>query len=51
MKLINLFHNYKLNIIDKFLNKENIIDIVKDYGILSMDIDGNDYWLSQGNFK
>ena len=46
MKLINLFHNYKLNIIDKFLNKENIIDIVKkDYGILSMDIDGNDYWL------
>ena len=46
MKLINLFHNYKLNIIDKFLNKENIIDVIKkDYGILSMDIDGNDYWL------
>ena len=41
MKLINLFHNYKLNIIDRFLNKENIIDIEKDY-ILSMDIDGND---------
>lgn len=46
MKLINLFHNYKLNIINKFLNKENIIKIFKkDYGILSMDIDGNDYWL------
>ena len=46
MRLINLFHNYKLSIIEKFLNKENIIDIIKkDYGILSMDIDGNDYWL------
>ena len=48
IKLLSLFHNYKVKSICKFLNKKNIIKIInKSYGIFSIDIDGNDYWLTK----
>ena len=36
----------KIKIINKFINKKNILEIIpKKIGILSIDIDGNDYWI------
>lgn len=46
-----LFWKYDLQAVDKFITKDNINDIIKnagiegDIGILSVDIDGNDYWV------
>jgi hypothetical protein len=48
MKLLNFFHNYSVKISNIFLNEKNIISILKSsYGIFSIDIDGNDYWLTK----
>lgn len=48
IKLLNFFHGYNVNSICQYLNKENIIKIIKkNYGIFSIDIDGNDYWLTK----
>jgi len=47
MKLINLLLCLKLKIINIFLTRNNIkkIKISKNIGCLSIDIDGNDYWI------
>ena len=47
MKIINSILGKKANIIHKFVNKKNIKEIFtsKKIGILSLDIDGNDYWI------
>lgn len=46
MKLLNFFYGYNVQTIFKFLNRENVINIFKKkYGIFSIDIDGNDYWI------
>jgi len=48
MKLINFFHNYKIKTTYKYLNKKNILKLIdENYGIFSIDIDGNDYWLTK----
>jgi hypothetical protein len=48
MNILKFFHNYKIRAISTFLNKENIVEIVDDdFGIFSIDIDGNDYWLTK----
>jgi hypothetical protein len=47
----NLFWKYDLQVVDKFITKDNINEIIKsagfheEVGILSVDIDGNDYWV------
>lgn len=47
MKIINLLLGLNLKIINLFLTKNNIkkIKISKNIGCLSIDIDGNDYWI------
>jgi hypothetical protein len=46
MKLLTFFHRYKIKVINLFLDRENVINIVKEnFGIFSIDIDGNDYWI------
>ena len=46
-----LYWRYDLNAIDAFVTRENINDLLarsgfgEDVGILSIDIDGNDYWV------
>lgn len=46
MKMLKLFHNYKIRPVYKFLNKNNIFEFTKSkFGIFSIDIDGNDYWI------
>ncbi|HEX3386574.1 MAG TPA: hypothetical protein VHS53_15345, partial [Mucilaginibacter sp.] len=46
-----LFWKYDLNVVTAFITRENINDLIrsagfsKDVGILSIDIDGNDYWV------
>lgn len=48
MNIISFFHNYKVKIYNIFLKKNNINQILnKDFGIFSIDVDGNDYWLLQ----
>ena len=48
MKLFNFFHNYNIKSINLFLNKENITKVLKhNFGIFSIDVDGNDYWLTK----
>lgn len=48
-----LYWRYNLKAVDKFITKENINDlflengIKGDIGLLSIDIDGNDYWVWQ----
>ena len=47
----NYFWKYNLKAIKEFITKENINNMIKknmsevDIGILSIDIDGNDYWI------
>ena len=42
---------YDLNITNKFITRENINKIINEFkppndiGLLSIDIDGNDYWI------
>jgi hypothetical protein len=47
MRLINFLLNLNLKIFNTFLTKKNIknIEIDKKIGCLSIDIDGNDYWI------
>lgn len=46
MKIIKFFHNYKIRPVYKFLNRNNIFEFTKNkFGIFSIDVDGNDYWL------
>jgi len=51
IKKQNYYWKYNLKVINKFVSKENINSILKennfvgDIGILSIDIDGNDYWI------
>jgi hypothetical protein len=51
IKNSDLYWKYSLQAICKFVTKENINDILKlsnfkkNVGILSIDIDGNDYWI------
>lgn len=46
MKIFSFFHNYKIKVHNIFLKIENINNILnKDFGIFSLDVDGNDYWL------
>ena len=48
LKILGFFQNYKIKVVDLFLNKENIVQVInKDYGIFSIDVDGNDYWLTK----
>ena len=59
LKNSNYFWKHDLQAIDKFINSSNIEDILsksgfdKDLGILSIDIDGNDYYVLEkiNNFK
>jgi hypothetical protein len=52
MKILIFFHNYKVKVINLFLNKENIVKIIdNDFGIFSIDVDGNDYWLTKEVLK
>mgnify|MGYP006134958369 CR=1 FL=1 len=50
-KLSKLLKSEKLNLLKSFITKNNIIDhfqnleIPKDFDLLSIDIDGNDYWV------
>lgn len=47
MRFINLFLRKKLKVVHKFIDKENISEILlfDKIGIFSIDIDGNDYWI------
>ena len=42
---------YDLNVVNKFLNKKNVnmiinkLNLPEEIGLLSLDIDGNDYWI------
>ncbi len=46
MKLLCYFHNFKIKVLNLFVDTENILKILpKNLGILSIDIDGNDYWI------
>ena len=48
LKLIFFLLNKKINIKNKFITRENIISFLKDrsdIGCLSIDIDGNDFWI------
>ncbi len=51
IKKQNYFWKYNIKAINEFITKENINNIVKknmfegEIGILSIDIDGNDYWI------
>ena len=48
MKILSFFHNYKIKVHNIFLKKENINNILnKNFGIFSIDVDGNDYWLTR----
>jgi hypothetical protein len=46
-----IYWKYDIKAVESFINKENINSIIKDYtqikdiGLLSVDIDGNDYWI------
>lgn len=52
MKLLTFFHGYKIKVFNLFLNKENVINVIKEnFGIFSIDIDGNDYWIIKEVFK
>jgi hypothetical protein len=36
----------KIKVINKFINKKNVLELIpREIGILSIDIDGNDYWI------
>lgn len=45
------FNKYPIEVLDRFITKENILEIFsqakvpKDLDLLSIDIDGNDYWV------
>jgi hypothetical protein len=51
IKKQNYYWKYDLKVLNKFVSKENINSLLKennfvgDIGILSIDIDGNDYWI------
>ena len=51
IKKKNYYWRYNLNVANEFISKENINSIINDnnfsgeIGILSIDIDGNDYWI------
>jgi hypothetical protein len=47
MRIINIILRKKVGVIHKFVDKKNIKEIFtsKNIGILSLDIDGNDYWV------
>jgi hypothetical protein len=51
IKKKNYYWRYNLNVANEFISKENINSIIIDnnfsgeIGILSIDIDGNDYWI------
>ncbi len=46
MKLINFFHKLQITVTHLFVSKDNILHILpKKLGVLSIDIDGNDYWI------
>ena len=48
MRILNFFHNYKVKLVHKYLDKKNILQLTnKKYDIFSIDIDGNDYWLTK----
>ena len=48
MKVLKFFHNYKIKVFSLFLNRENIVKVIDgEFGIFSIDIDGNDYWLTK----
>lgn len=54
IKNSDLYWKYSLHAITAFINKENINNLLelskfkKKVGLLSIDIDGNDYWVWQG---
>ena len=46
MKLLCYFHKFKVKVLHLFVKTNNILKILpKKLGILSIDIDGNDYWI------
>ncbi len=51
IKKQNYFWKYNISAVNEFITKENINNIIKEnkfegeIGILSIDIDGNDYWI------
>ena len=46
MKLLCFFHNFQVQAKHLFVDKKNISNLVpKQLGILSIDIDGNDFWV------
>jgi hypothetical protein len=53
IKRSSLYRRYALRVVSAFITKENINQIIRDAGIegdigvLSIDIDGNDYWVWQ----
>jgi hypothetical protein len=50
-QLINNYRDYDVNLVHSFITAENIVstfernDVPKQLGLLSVDIDGNDYWV------
>lgn len=57
LKKSYFYWKYQLDAVDRFITKENINDIVaqsgfeEDLGILSVDLDGNDYYILQAITK
>lgn len=51
IKKQSIYWKYDLNIINAFIDRENVNNIIKklnlpkEIGLLSLDIDGNDYWV------
>jgi hypothetical protein len=51
IKSRDLYWRYELTAVSSFITRENINDIIKsagisgDIGLLSIDVDGNDYWI------